>query len=72
LDGLAGFPADGFVGFGVGAGIFGEEIREKFFYSWETDPKPERVVFPHSRREFGAETTDEVRMLPEFGFQFKR
>ena len=26
LDGLAGFPADGFVGFGVGAGIFGGEV----------------------------------------------
>lgn len=76
LDGLAGFPADGFVGFGVGlrvgAGILGGEIREKFFHILETAPKPERIVFPHSRRELGGETTDEVRMLPEFGFQFKR
>jgi hypothetical protein len=65
LDGLAGFPADGFVGFGVGAGILGAEIREEFFYILETASIPVRVVFPHSRREFGGETTDEVRMLPE-------
>jgi hypothetical protein len=72
LDGLAGFPADGFVGFRVGAGIFGGqgsghgiEAREEFVGVFEEFSVRFYILFPHAGWEFGHEALEEFAFATE-------
>jgi hypothetical protein len=72
LDGLAGFPADGFVGFGVGAGILGGEgsghgieAREEFVGVFEEISVGFHILFPHAGWEFGHEAMEEFAFSAE-------
>jgi hypothetical protein len=71
-DGVAVFPANGFIGFGVGAGVFGGQVEEdpieageEFAWVLEGVSKSAHIFLPHSGREFGDEATDQVGLPPE-------